>query len=99
MLYNTELFSDFRHRLKKALREIYNREEHTIIVVSHSGTIQQLLQIMTNTDDYIQGEYKYGTNCHMSYIQLYEKISNNKIKRRIKIIKLLTTAHLNPNIK
>ena len=97
-LYNTELFSNFRHRIKKALREIYNRKEHNIIVVSHSGTILQLLQIITNIDDYIQGEYKYGSNCHMSYIQLYEKKINNKIKRKIKIIKLLTTAHLYLNI-
>ena len=96
-LYGDELFSDFRHRLKKALREIYSRDEKNIIVVSHSGTIHQLLQILTNIDDYLQGEFKYGTNCHMSYIQLYEKKSNNKIKRKIKIIKLLTTAHLYEN--
>jgi broad specificity phosphatase PhoE len=97
-LYGQELYNDFRHRLKKALKEIYNRNEKTIIIVSHGAAILQLLQIITNIDDNIQGEYKYGSNCHMSYIQLYEKKLNNKIKRKIKIIKLLTTAHLNPNL-
>jgi broad specificity phosphatase PhoE len=93
-LYGDELYSDFRHRIKKALKEIYSKKEKIIIIVSHSGTIQQLLQIITNTTDYIKGEFSNGSNCHMSYIQIFEKISNNKIKRKIKIIKLLTTAHL-----
>jgi len=93
-LYGDELYSDFRHRLKKALKEIYSRKEKTIIIVSHSATIQNILQIMTNTTDYIKGEFSNGSNCHMSYIQIFKKVSNNKIKRKIKIIKLLTTAHL-----
>jgi broad specificity phosphatase PhoE len=96
-LYNEELFNVVRHRVKKALREIYNQKEKTIIVVSHSGIIQEILKILTNTTDHIKGEFPYGTNCTMSYIQVFEKVSNNKIKRKIKIIKLLTTAHLYNN--
>ena len=93
-LYQTELYKDFRKRVKKGLKEIYDRPEKKILVVSHGGTIIQALQIMSGIDDYIHGNYKNGTNCHISYIKLYEKIEKNKIKRRIKIIKLLTTEHL-----
>jgi len=49
---------------------------------------------MTNIYDYIRGDYRYGSNCHMSYIQIFEKKTNNKIKRKIKIIKYLTSEHL-----
>jgi probable phosphoglycerate mutase len=105
-LYGTELYRDSRHRIKKALKEIYNREEQNIIIVSHSGTIQRLLQFITNITDNIEGNFKYGHNCNMSYIQLFEKQINNKIKRKIKIIKYLTSEHLQyktnsiiPNIK
>ena len=96
-LYNEELYSRLRHRVKKALREIYNQKEKIIIVITHSGIIQEILKILTNTTDHIKGEYPNGTNCTMSYIQVFEKVSNNKIKRKIKIIKLLTTAHLHNN--
>jgi broad specificity phosphatase PhoE len=91
-LYNEELYSKFRHRAKKALLEIYNRKEEKIIVISHSATIQQILQIITNIDDYIP--MPHNSNCQMSYIQVFTKIINNKIKRKIKIIKLSTTAHI-----
>jgi len=94
-LYGDELYSTFRHRLKKSLKEIYNRKEKNIIIISHFATIMQLLQIMMNTEDYLRGDYIYGSNCHMTYIQVFEKkIDDNKVKRKIKIIKLLTTAHL-----
>jgi len=93
-LYQTESYKDFRKRVKKGLKEIYDRPEKKILVVSHGGTIINALQIMTGIDDYIHGNYKNGTNCHISYIKLYEKIEKNKIKRRTKIIKLLTTEHL-----
>ena len=88
-LYQTETYKDFRKRVKKGLKEIYDRPEKKILVVSHGATIIQSLQIMTGIDDYIHGNYKNGTNCHISYIKLYEKIEKNKIKRRTKIIKLL----------
>ena len=93
-LYQTELFKDFRKRVKKGLKEIYDRPENKILVISHGGTIIQALQIMSGIDDYIHGNYRNGTNCHISYIKLYEKVEKNKIKRRTKIIKLLTTEHL-----
>ena len=93
-LYKTESYKDFRKRVKKGLKEIYDRPEKKILVVSHGGTIIQALQIMTGIDDYIHGNYKNGTNCHISYIKLYEKVEKNKIKRRAKIIKLLSTEHL-----
>jgi broad specificity phosphatase PhoE len=93
-LYGVELFNHSRHRFKKALMEIYNREEKNIIVVAHGGTIIQLLQIITNINDYIQGDYRYGSNCHMSFFQVFEKKVNNKIKRKIKVIKYLTSLHL-----
>ena len=93
-LYDVELYSNFRHRCKKALKKIYTKNEKNIIVVAHGGTILQILQILMNCDDYIEGDYKYGSNCHMSYIKLFEKKSNNKIKRKIKIIKFLTSLHL-----
>lgn len=57
----------------------------------------QALQILTGIDDYIIGNYKYGHNCHISYIKLYEKLKKNKIKRKAKIIKLLNTLHLKPS--
>lgn len=94
-LYGSELYRDSRHRFKKALKEIYNRTEQNIIVVAHGGTIIQLLQLITNISDYIRGDYKYGSNCHMTYIQLFEKNFNLKTKRKIKIIKYLTSDHLN----
>ena len=93
-LYGSELNNVSRHRFKKALKEIYNRDEKNIIVVAHGGTIIQLLQIITNIYDMILGNYKYGSNCHMTYIQLYEKKTDSKIKRKIKIIKYLTSEHL-----
>ena len=47
---------------------------------------------MTNIVDSIPQPKK--SNGSMSYVQLYTKNTNSKIKRKIKIIKLLTTDHL-----
>ena len=96
-LYNSELLKTFRHRIKKGLIELYNRTEKNIIVISHGGTITDLLRILTGIDDMIEisGNKKNGTNCLMSYLQVFEKtLLNNKIKQKIKIIKLLTIEHL-----
>jgi broad specificity phosphatase PhoE len=97
-LYQTELYKDFRKRVKNGLKQIYDRPEEKIIIVSHGGTIMQLLQLISGIDDYIVGDFKNGHNCHISYIKLYEKLEKNKIRRRAKIIKLLNTQHLKPQI-
>jgi broad specificity phosphatase PhoE len=93
-LYQTELYKDFKKRIKKGLKQIYDRPEKKIIIVSHGGTIMQTLQILTGIEDYIIGDFKHGHNCHISYIKLYEKLEKNKIKRKAKVIKLLNTQHL-----
>lgn len=93
-LYGTELFSSLKKRIRNALNELYKRPEQKIIVVSHGGTIHTMIEILTNIEDYIIGNYKYGANCHITYLKVYEKIKQNKIKRKIKIIKLMNTLHL-----
>jgi broad specificity phosphatase PhoE len=92
--YGTELYKDLRKRIKSGINALYNLSEKKIIVVSHGGTIQQALQIFANTDDYIMGDFKHGTNCHISYIKLHQVLKQNKIKRRARIVKLLNTQHL-----
>jgi len=95
-LYGTELEKDFRKRLKNGIKKLYDLKEKKIIAVSHGGTILTALKILANTDDLIIGDYKYGTNCHISYIKLYEILKQNKTKRRAKIIKFPNTLHLKP---
>jgi len=94
--YKSELHTDFTKRIKKGLKQIYDRPEKKIIIVSHGGTIMNTLQIFTGIEDYIIGDFKNGHNCHISYIKLYEKLEKNKIKRKFKIIKLLNTQHFKP---
>ena len=89
-LYKSESTKLYRHRVKKALLELYNRPEEKIIIISHANTIELLLQIITDINDHIISK----GNCSMTYLKVYEKTKNNKIKRKIKIIKLLTNEHL-----
>jgi broad specificity phosphatase PhoE len=98
-LYNTELISDLRYRLKRAIKEIYNRSEKKILIISHGGTILEIIRILTNIDDHIHGNYKYGANCHITYLKLYKKITNDKSKFKTKIIKLPNTLHLKEESK
>jgi broad specificity phosphatase PhoE len=90
-LYGTELIKTFRKTIKKGLKQLYERPEKKIIIVSHSATIMELLKIITGIEDYIPGN---GSNCNISYLKLYEMFKENKIKRKFKIIKLMNSRHL-----
>jgi broad specificity phosphatase PhoE len=93
-LYQTELFSELKNRIKKALKQVLNRPESKIIIISHGGTIQEILKLLTNIDDYIPIDNKYGSNCHIAYIKTTQKIINNKKKIKYQIMKLSNTQHL-----
>lgn len=93
--FGTELQIDFEKRIKQSIRNIYERPEKKIIIISHGTTIQNILRILTNIEDYIIGEFPNGSNCHISFIKVYKRyLLSNKIKYRTKIVKLLNTLHL-----
>ena len=100
-LYQTELIEHFRRRIKQGLKKVNSLDGSKILIVSHGGTISELLKMITNIEDYIMGDYKYGSNCHITYMKTYQTISTHskKKKRQYKIIKLPNTLHMGNLVK
>lgn len=57
------------HRVRESLDTITKSDYHKIVVVSHSGTISDILQYITHSRHPCYGDLTNGSNCTITYIE------------------------------
>jgi len=83
--YEYETFEHLRKRCTKVINYLKKSSKSKILVVSHAGTIVDgLISTLFNVH-FLVGDYKYGSNCHISYL-----IYSNK---KFKLLYPPSTAH------
>lgn len=66
-LYGVETFEHLNHRIRKVFDFITKSNKSKILVVTHNGVITNGVGSFFNIQN-LRGDYKYGTNCHITYI-------------------------------
>lgn len=74
--YEMESETHLQNRIKHVIQYIKNCDSKKILIVSHGGFILELNKYILNADMLPKGDYKYGSNCHITYYQY----KNDKFK-------------------
>ena len=69
--YEYETEKHILNRLEIVVNLLKKTKFKKILIITHSGTIHELIKLLFNISD-ITGNYKFGSNCHITYI-IYNK--------------------------
>lgn len=84
-LYKRESLEAVESRIIKVLERIANDNCNKILIVTHSGFINNLFMYLSNSFDYKDGDVTNGQNCKLGYIEYYDS--------KFKIITYPNTLH------
>ena len=69
--YEYETEENMFKKLRIIVDLLKETDSKKILIISHGGTIFKLIKLLFNIS-HINGNYKYGSNCHITYI-IYNK--------------------------
>jgi broad specificity phosphatase PhoE len=69
--YEYETEKHILNRLEIVVNLLKKTKFKKILIITHGGTIHELIKLLFNISD-ITGNYKFGSNCHITYI-IYNK--------------------------
>lgn len=76
--YEYELFKDLKKRCMRVIEFIKKCDKNKILIVTHNGTIIfGFISLLFNID-HIYQDLKYGSNCHITYVE-YKKNKFNLV--------------------
>lgn len=67
--YHIETINDARKRIKTGLDKILTTDFKKILIITHGGSMLNMLSLIANIEDALWGDVSNGSNCAISYIQ------------------------------